>query len=268
MLLLCFVHFSCSRYARIKRSRDWEEKYEAAVDYYDRGSYAKASVLFEDILHLMKGTEEGEVGLFYYADALYRQRQYVLSAHHFRDFYNTYTQSPRAYDALYKQMRALYFSSYAYNLTPTTTHTAVAVAQEFLDTYPAAPDRPEAERLLGVLQKKLSEKVFEQAKLYYLMGRFRAAVVTFGNFEKDFPSSPLVEQSRYLSILSQYKLARRSVLEKREERYRRVLDMYERFVDAYGQGRESRAAELSLVYTKSLVALRAMAEDGGSDRLE
>lgn len=264
LFLVLWLCVSCGRYARLRRSEDWEEKYSGAVVYYKAGSYAKSSVLFEDVLHLMKGTEEGEDGLFYYADALYEQKQYVLSAYHFNEFYATYTKSPRAYDALHKQMKTLYFSSYDYNLSPTSTHSAIATAQEFLDTYPNAPNKQEAEDILDELQKKLSTKAFEQAKLYYLMHRFKAAIVTFENFKKDFPSSALVEKSHYFSVLSQYRLAERSVVEKKAERYRRVLDMYENFADKYS-GSEDLLA-LSAVYTKSLQALEAIAEDGSQKK--
>ena len=246
---------SCNRFARIKRSGDWEEKYRAAVAYYEDQAYAKAGLLFEDILHLMKGTEEGEKGLFCYADALYQQKQHVLSAHYFDEFYTTYVQSPLAYEALYKKAHSLYASSDAYNLTPQGIHSALSALQELLDTYPEAPDEREVERLLDELRDRLSKKSFEQAKLYYLMRHFRAAIVTFENFRKDFPSfDERVRASRYFSVLSQYQLARRSVPGKREGRYRELLRMHEDFVDAYGDNRE--ATLLGDVYTKSLEALR------------
>ena len=253
--VLCVLCASCNRFARIKRSGDWEEKYGAAVAYYEDQAYAKAGLLFEDILHLMKGTEAGEEGLFCYADALYQQKQYVLSAHYFDEFYTTYAQSPHAYEALYKEAHALYASSDAYNLTSQGIHGALAALQELLDTYPEAPDKREVERLLSELRDRLSKKSFEQAKLYYLMRHFKAAIVTFGNFREDFPSfDERVRASRYFSILSQYQLARRSVPEKQEGRYRELLRMHEGFVDAYGGSRE--AALLGSVYTKALEALR------------
>ena len=50
----------CGEFRQIQKSDNWKEKYEAAIKYYENKDYYRSNLLFEDIIPLIKGMEEGE----------------------------------------------------------------------------------------------------------------------------------------------------------------------------------------------------------------
>ena len=58
--LVFLVAVSCGKFRKIEKSQDWRVKYDAALNYYAKKDYYKASVLFEQILPIVRGLPEGE----------------------------------------------------------------------------------------------------------------------------------------------------------------------------------------------------------------
>jgi len=80
VLVLLLVTASCSKFRKIQKSGDWELKYEAAMNYYQEEEYYKASVLFEEIIPIIRGSEKAEKAQFYFAYSYYHQKQYILAS--------------------------------------------------------------------------------------------------------------------------------------------------------------------------------------------
>ena len=78
LLLAIAVLGSCSKFRKIQKSGDWRVKYEAAIEYYKEEDYHRTIILLEDILPIIRGTEEAELGNFYLAYSYYYQKQYIL----------------------------------------------------------------------------------------------------------------------------------------------------------------------------------------------
>ena len=58
LTMLCLVILaSCNKFRKIQKSDDWELKYKAAINYYEKGDYYRASVLFEQLLPIIRGTK-------------------------------------------------------------------------------------------------------------------------------------------------------------------------------------------------------------------
>ena len=62
--LLCFFITSCTEYQKLRKTSDWQPKYEAAMKYYEKKDFARAIGLFDDILPIIRGTKEAESGQF------------------------------------------------------------------------------------------------------------------------------------------------------------------------------------------------------------
>jgi hypothetical protein len=60
LLLLLVTAMSCSKFRKIQKSTDWKVKYAAALDYYEEKDYFRSNALLEDILPIIRGTEESE----------------------------------------------------------------------------------------------------------------------------------------------------------------------------------------------------------------
>jgi outer membrane protein assembly factor BamD len=242
--LLILVMGSCSRgFNKLQRSEDPMVKYEAAVKYYEDKKYARAAILLEDILPILTGRPEGEKAQFIYAYSHFYQKLYIESAYYFNEFYNVYGRSPQAEEALFMHGYSLYLQSPNYNLDQTSTLEAVTALQNFINQHPQSEYREKATQILDELQFKLANKAFDNARLFYDVGRYKSALVVLETFADDFPDSQHNEEAAYLRIQAAYDLARNSLPSKQPERYREVVDVYLNFVDRYPDSRFLSDAE-------------------------
>ncbi len=224
---------SCGKFRKIEKSQDWRVKYEAAMQYYEEEEYYKASVLFEQILPIVRGMPEGEKVQYYYAYCQYNQGMYTLSAHHFKTFFETYGRSEFAEEAYFMYAYSLYADSPEFNLDQSNSQEAIMAMQMFLNRYPTSEMAPEASEVVDELQVKLEQKGYENAKQYYRLERYNAAVVAFESFSNNFPDSKYNEEISYLKFIAQYQYALNSIYSKQLERYRLANEYYLDFLDRY-----------------------------------
>ncbi|WPP52476.1 outer membrane protein assembly factor BamD [Catalinimonas niigatensis] len=234
---------SCSDFRKIQKSSDWQVKYDAALAYYKDKDYYRAIVLLEEVLPIIKGTKTAEEAQYYYAYAHYYERKYILSSHYFKNFYDTYTRSQYATEALYMHAYSLYLQSPVPNLDQTSTFEAIEAMQLFINKYPYSEFKDKAEQILNELQAKLELKAFDNAILYYKLSRYNAAIIAFNNFQKDFPDSHLNEEISYWKVAAQFKLAEESILVKQKERYYTTIEYYQSFIDQYPESKFVNEAE-------------------------
>src|SRR5690349_13524906 len=115
-VLLLLTVFSCSKFRRIEKNPDWHVKYQAALDYFGKKKYLKASTLFEQIQPIVRGLPEGEKVAFNLAYCQYNQSFYLLASEQFKTFYETYGRSAMAEEARFMYANSLYEASPNYNL--------------------------------------------------------------------------------------------------------------------------------------------------------
>ncbi len=243
LLIIAVSVAGCSKFRKIQKSGDWKVKYEAALDYYEKEDYHRTIILLEDILPIIRGTEEAELGNFYLAYSYYYQKQYILSSHHFEEFVRIYGRSEYVMEAAYMHAYSLYLQSPDYQLDQTVTYEAVTAMQKFINKYPASEYAPEADRIIDDMQQKLEKKAYEQCKLYYKLRRYKAALVVYDNFSKDFPDSDYNEEVDFLEIETSYDYARESIQKRQEERYKTTVDFYLSFLDKYPNSKFLKDAE-------------------------
>ena len=173
-----------------------------------------------------KGRPEAEKAQFYFANTNFQQRNYVLSAYYFKQFTETYPNSTYAEEATFMHAKSLFRDSPRFQLDQTNTYTALESIQDFLNRYPESKFRPETESMSQELQKKLENKAFESARLYYQLRYNQAAVVAFTKFQQQFPASGYTEQAAFLKVAAQYDWAKESVEQKQRERYLEAIAFY------------------------------------------
>ena len=233
LVLLLFAALSCGKFRKIEKNPDWRVKYEAALVYYEKKDYYKASVLIEQILPIIRGLPEAEKAQFYLAYCQYYEKLYLLSSEQFRSFYEIYGRSSLAEEARFMYAFALYRSSPGSNLDQTGSIQAMAFMQEFLNRYPNSKFRDQSLEVIYTTQDKLDQKGFDNARQYFKMRNYKAAVVALKNFQDNFPDSKHLEEARYLILVSTYRLAELSIFTKQRERYQEVVDTYIDFIDRY-----------------------------------
>ncbi|MDW3209702.1 MAG: outer membrane protein assembly factor BamD [Reichenbachiella sp.] len=243
LVLMAVLAISCSEFKKLQKSTDWQMKYEAALRYYEEEEYYKASVLFDQVLPIIKGTKDAEKASFYRAYAYYHQRQYILSGSYFNEFARIYSRSEWAIEAAYMSAYSAYLQSPVYNLDQTSTYTAINEFQTFINRNPYSEYAQPATKYIDELQRKLEKKAFENAKQYHRLERWEAARVAFETFADEFPDSKLNEEIMYYAVDSEYSYAKQSIRAKQKERYQKTIELYEEFIDKYPESEFLKKAE-------------------------
>ena len=122
--------------------------------------------------------------------------------------------------------------------------------QNYLNRFPLSERKEDATKIIDELQIRLETKAYDIAKLYWDLSEglfaqnyLEASLVTFENFEKDFPDSQYREELGYLKIVAQFRIFQNSVIAKKEERLYKAIGFYEDFLNYYPGSKYSVQAQ-------------------------
>ena len=254
--LTCLCALSCkSEYEMLLKSNDVDAKYKAAMDFYNKGRFNKASALFESLTVLTGGTDKDDTVQFYLGKSNYNNRDYYTAETNFSKFVEYYPSSGFTPEAAFLRIDCLYRQTMRYELDQNPTRKAIAAMNEYINEY----KNEEKERLdrcwemLDDLHWRLDTKEYEAARLYYNMEDYIAARVAFRNILKDNAENCHREAILYYIAMSSYKYARLSVDQKQKERYLAFQDDYYNFIGEYPVSNYRR--EMDAVYRRSQKAL-------------
>lgn len=238
LILIGFA--SCGPFSKLEKSTNWEELYNGANKYYQEGEYSKAIILYEKVLPVIKGSEKAELAEYNYANCHFKTKRYIESAGYFNTFYRTFNRSPLAEEALFMHAYSLYLDAPDFNLDQQSSQEAVAAIQQFVTRFPASASYERAMEMLGDLEYRFEEKAYNEAQMYYRLkdglfpGDFyRACIINFQNFTKDYPESKHNEELSYKLVEVGYGYAKNSAFDKKEERLNEAVKFASTFYRKY-----------------------------------
>lgn len=229
-----------SEFEKVRVSGNADLILKQAFEYYEDKKYQKAQTLFELVLSNIRARPDAEKANFQYAFTHYHLKQYLLGAYYFKNFSNTYLNSPQREEAAYLSAYCNYLQSPIANLDQGATLTAIEEFQTFANLFPSSTRVEECNTLIDELRRKLEKKAFNEGELYYNLRQYQSAVISFDNLLKDYPESPDVERVRYLIVRSMQQLSENSVVEKKQERYTETVKRGEEFLAKYPSGKYSK----------------------------
>ncbi|KAB7727945.1 outer membrane protein assembly factor BamD [Rudanella paleaurantiibacter] len=239
---------SCSPFSKLQKNGTQEEKYKGALEYYKKEDWYRAGMLFEELIPVLKGSNESEMAQFYYAYTQYHQQLYSVSAQLFKRFYETFARSEKAQEAQYMYALSQYKDTPKFNLDQSNTVAAMSALQDFINSYPESEFREGCTKMILELRQRLEQKAYEKAKLYHKTSGFniaslKSAVVSIDNFQKEFPDSEYNEELAFLKVDSQYNYAVNSLETKQKERFQDAVTFYQAMVDKYPSSKYLKQAE-------------------------
>jgi outer membrane protein assembly factor BamD len=241
---------SCkSKYEKLRASNDSKKKYDEAMRLYNKKEYSKALGLFDDLATRYRGRDGAEDLFYYYAYTNYKLRDYTSARYHFKSFADTYPSSVRAEECRFMAAYCFYLDSPIYSLDQENTNKAIDALQLFINLYPKSDRVPEASKLIQNLRDKLEEKAYANAKLYYTISDYQAAVVAIGNALRDYPDTKYAEELEYLTIKAQYDYARNSAEFTQEERFNQTIAYATQFEDKYPKSKYLKEAKQYIKYS-------------------
>lgn len=226
LILISLLFGACSEYQKAYKSEDIGVKYEVSKKMYEKGKYAKAIRLFEQIAPAYKAKPQAEEMFYMYAESLYRTKQYYLAGYQYSSFASMYPRSVRMEEALFKGAKCEAMLSPRYSLDQTDTDKAISKLQDFIDRYPESAQLGEANTLMKGLKEKLEKKAFEIAKQYNTISDFKSAITALNIFLDEYPGTIYKEDALYYKLDSSYQLAINSVHSKMEDRLKDAQEAY------------------------------------------
>ncbi len=248
----------CSRYNKMLKSTNMDAKLDYAIQLYNKKQYFKALPLFEELVTMYRGTKKAEKTYYYYAYTNYKLEDYETAAYEFENFARTFPSSEFAEECAFMHAYCFYQDSPKYSLDQSSTIKAMNELQLFTDRFSHSSKLEQCNTLIDQLRLKLETKAFENAKLYFHMDEFKAAVSSFRTILHDYPSGMFREECSFMIIKSWYQLAENSIEVKKIERYNESLRSYNEFVASFPDSKFRKDAnELASQSQKRLAKLNS-----------
>ena len=252
---LTSVLTGCGEYQKLLKSRDPEEKYQAALNYFNQKQYVKSQTLLDDVANYYKGTERSEDVLAYLARSYMGQKAYESATNYYEAYVRNYPKGKYAAEAYFQIGHCQYLDSPDARLDQAITRKAIDAFTHFVELYPESPYAEQAYREMSELYDKLALKELKSAQLYYNLGtylgnNYLSCEITCKNALKNYPSNKYQEDFNWLILQSKYQQMVNSFEELKLERARDAQDEYYNFVTEYPESKHRKEAERMLVQIK------------------
>ncbi len=227
----------------MQKSNDYQKKLAYANTLFQQEKYTKAQLLYSQIKDAFKGTQEYEQIFYNYAYTFYEVKDYTSAAFYFKNFVQVFPNSSKTEEMAFMEAYCFFKLSPRPELDQTNTTKAISAMQTFINIYPNSDRVTQATDIIDKLRQKLERKGYKAAKLYYDMGYYKAAGLSFNNLLLDYPASEQGDKYKFLAIKAYYKYADKSIFSKQEERYQTVITQYLSFADFYPNSPYLKEAE-------------------------
>ena len=257
LLIASVLSISCTtKFGKVLKSTDYAYKLRVADEYFSKKQYKNAGELYVELFPIYKGTDKFEDLYFKYAYCSFYQKNYEDAENLFKGFLEVFPNSPKAEEVAYMRAYTFYLQSPKVELEQTNTAKAIGMMQTFINTHPGSKRIKEAMEVMDKGRAKLMDKEYRSAHLYYKVGSYRAAGLSFANLLNDYPESPQADEYKLMVIKSYYHFARLSFETRQLERYEKVTTEYNDFIDRFPDSKLKQEAvsfnTLSLNHIKEL----------------
>ncbi|MBN2729709.1 MAG: outer membrane protein assembly factor BamD [Bacteroidales bacterium] len=231
---------SCNSFNKLLKDGDPETKLAMAMEYYENEDYFRALQLFDNIMPYYRGQKELEKIYYYYAWSYFHQGQYLMAAYHFRTLAKTFPNSKYTEECYFQAAYCKYAVSPDPSLDQSNTQEAINELQLFINKYPNSELVGQCNDLIDELRKKMEDKAFDIAKLYFYIEEYQAAIVAMNNVLEDFPGTEYKEEILYVIVKANYYYAVGSVFDKQPERFENTLSACKNFTRSFPESDYSK----------------------------
>ena len=257
LLLQLVLLTGCGDYQRLLKSRDPEEKYQAALQYFNQHQYVKAQTLLDDVSAYYKGTERSEDVLAYLARCYMGQKAYESATDYYQAYVRNYPKGKYATEAYFQIGHCQYLDAPDPRLDQTTTQKAIDAFTLFVELFPESPYAEQAYQEMSELYDRLAQKELYSAKLYYNLGtylgnNYLSCEVIAKNALKKYPSNKYQEDFSWLILQSKYQQMVNSFEERKLERARDTQDEYYNFITEFPKSKHRKEADKMLTQIQKI----------------
>jgi outer membrane protein assembly factor BamD len=224
---------ACADKSLIRSGDSVEVAFNKAKKQFEDKKYTEASRAFETVVSIARGTNYAADAQFYLAESYFKSEDYLMAASEYERYMNYYPRDERREYVQFKEATCYYELSPRYKLDQTETHKALELFQLFNLRYPASDFSTESGQKINTLRDKLAHKMFDAGLFYLRIREYNAAAVYFGQVVNEYPDTIWADQSLAKQLESYELYADNSVAEKKEERYRKATNSYQKFIQLF-----------------------------------
>ncbi|MGD0756775.1 MAG: outer membrane protein assembly factor BamD [Bacteroidales bacterium] len=261
ILIILVLLSSCGEYEKLLKSTDFDLKKSKAKEYFDKGEYVKTTELLTQILPRFRATDEAEDLNWMNAQAYFGMKDYIMAGSYFKTFIEQFPFGKHAEEANYMAALCDYNISAKPELDQENTKNAIEGFNIFINRFPNSSKIEDCKKRINDLQDKLVEKSYLNAKLYYDMKQYKAAIVALTNSLKEYSNTKYREKMMYLKLNSLFLYAEYSLPNKQKERYQATLDDYYSFMEEFPKSTYSK--NVSDIFQESNRYLKKGIPDSG-----
>ena len=247
----------CGEYQKLLKSRDPEEKYQAALRYFNDKQYVKSQTLLDDVAAYYKGTERSEDILAYLARSYMGQKAYESATNYYQAYVRNYPKGKYATEAYFQVGHCQYLESPDARLDQEITKKAIEAFTLFVELFPESPYAEQAYKEMSEMYDKLALKELHSAKLYYNLGsylgnNYLSCEIVAKNALKNYPSNAYQEDFSWLILQAKYQQMVMSFEELKLERARDTQDEYYNFITEFPTSKHRKEADRMMTQIRKI----------------
>ena len=222
-----------SKFQQVLKSKDTDFKVRTAEKYLEAKKYRNAQQVFENVMPFVKGSPRYEELYLKWANSYYLDKDYENAENLFKTFIEYFPNTARSEEAEFYRAYTYYKRSPKPELDQTTTNKSIQLMQAFIDAHPTSTRVKEATEVIDACRGKLELKDFKTASLYESLALYRAAAISYGLLSDNYPDSKSADKYKLLTLTAYYQFAENSFVDKQKERFDKVIEEYNDFVDRF-----------------------------------
>lgn len=245
VLYLAAFLFSCNGSKTVIRPGDTiQEAFIKANRLFEMERYSSAATAFETVISIGRGTEFGREAQFKLAESYFNDGRYLLAEAEYKRFRDLYPRAEKVDIADFKRAVSYYKMSPRYKLDQTNSEKAIELFNLYISRYPQNSAKiQEADGYIRDLRNKMAHKNYAAAQLYFRLEQYEAAAIYYDVTINNYPDSKWAEQALSEQINTYVLFANRSIASKQEERYRKAIESYEKYLQLFPRGEHREDAE-------------------------
>jgi outer membrane protein assembly factor BamD len=204
-LVISYFLMSCGSQS-IRADLESDAYFEYAKDLFDRGKYYNAITEFTVITLKFSADPIVDDAQFYLAESHMMYKEYLIAAAEYQKVIEDYPESPYVEQSYYKIGLCFTKLSLRAELDQEYTNQALRHFQNYLEYYPNSKFRPDAERDINDLRKKLSAKLLKGGNQYRAMGMHDSAIIYYNIILEKYYDTISAELALFWKAECYYKL--------------------------------------------------------------
>ncbi len=197
LLLIILVFGACSKN---KVQITTEQKLAKADEYYSKGKYSKAAVLYDEISFERKSAATAYATMRL-ADSYFAQNKFTDARLKYQQFVDGFPDHSNAADAYFRIALCYFEESLKPERDQTETVASIEAFGTFLERFPNDSRYDRALEYIRRAQYKLIEKKYQNGYIYYKMKDYSAALMYFDEVIALGNTDALDRKSLYYSAL-------------------------------------------------------------------